>query len=149
MRHERSPSTLVLGVGVARNAKQQRNFVYRIASRHPRRSPPPQATCDPLLPFGTDTTGHAWLHRACWSAWYRARPRLRGAYFDGIRIQPKGGRALRPTRGNLMSNQETIRPKPSDYGIEISDPEIAQALADLVETGLVVDSGQRRIQNGK
>ena len=28
---------------------------------------------DPLLPFGTDTSGHAWLHRACWSAWHRAR----------------------------------------------------------------------------
>src|SRR5262249_24400920 len=29
--------------------------------------------CDPLLPFGTDTSGHAWLHRACWPAWHRAR----------------------------------------------------------------------------
>jgi hypothetical protein len=28
---------------------------------------------DPLLPFGTDTHGHAWLHRACWPVWYRAR----------------------------------------------------------------------------
>ena len=28
---------------------------------------------DPLLPFGTDTTGHAWVHRACWSAWHRGR----------------------------------------------------------------------------
>lgn len=28
---------------------------------------------DPLLPFGTDTTGHVWVHRACWSAWHRAR----------------------------------------------------------------------------
>jgi hypothetical protein len=46
-------------------------------------------------------------------------------------------------------NKETMRPKPSDYGIEMSDPEIAQALADLVEMGLVVDSGRRRFQNGK
>jgi hypothetical protein len=38
---------------------------------------------------------------------------------------------------------------PSDYDIEISDPEIAQALADLIEMGLVVDSGQRRFKNGK
>jgi hypothetical protein len=29
--------------------------------------------CDPLLPFGTDTSGHAWLHRSCWPAWHRAR----------------------------------------------------------------------------
>jgi hypothetical protein len=28
---------------------------------------------DPLLPFGTESTGHAWLHSRCWSAWYSAR----------------------------------------------------------------------------
>jgi hypothetical protein len=28
---------------------------------------------DPLLPFGAGTTGHAWLHSHCWSAWYAAR----------------------------------------------------------------------------
>jgi len=32
-----------------------------------------ERTCEPLLPFGTDTSGHAWLHRLCWPAWYRAR----------------------------------------------------------------------------
>lgn len=42
-----------------------------------------------------------------------------------------------------------MRPKPSDYGIEMSNPEIAQALVDLVEMGLVVDSGQRRSRAGK
>jgi hypothetical protein len=24
---------------------------------------------DPLLPYGTETTGHAWLHSRCWTAW--------------------------------------------------------------------------------
>jgi hypothetical protein len=39
-----------------------------------------------------------------------------------------------------MSNtQETMRPKPSDYAIDRGDPEIDQALADLVEMGLVVE----------
>ena len=28
---------------------------------------------DPLLPFGTDTHGHAWLHSGCWEAWYESR----------------------------------------------------------------------------
>jgi hypothetical protein len=32
-----------------------------------------ERSCDPLLPFGTELTGHAWMHRACWSGWYRAR----------------------------------------------------------------------------
>jgi hypothetical protein len=49
----------------------------------------------------------------------------------------------------MSETQERIRPKPSDYGIDGGDPEIDQALADLVEMGLVVDSGQRRFQNGK
>lgn len=28
---------------------------------------------EPLLPYGTTETGHTWLHRGCWSAWYDAR----------------------------------------------------------------------------
>jgi hypothetical protein len=28
---------------------------------------------DPLLPFGTETSGHAWVHRSCWPAWHQAR----------------------------------------------------------------------------
>jgi hypothetical protein len=28
---------------------------------------------DPLLPYGTEPTGHAWLHGRCWPAWHEAR----------------------------------------------------------------------------
>lgn len=28
---------------------------------------------DPLLPFGTETTGHTWLHSCCWLAWHARR----------------------------------------------------------------------------
>jgi hypothetical protein len=28
---------------------------------------------DLLLPFGTETTGHAWLHQRCWEAWRTRR----------------------------------------------------------------------------
>jgi hypothetical protein len=28
---------------------------------------------DPLLPFGTEASGHAWVHRSCWPVWHRAR----------------------------------------------------------------------------
>jgi hypothetical protein len=28
---------------------------------------------EPLLPFGAETGGHAWLHSRCWPAWYAAR----------------------------------------------------------------------------
>ncbi|EAQ34921.1 hypothetical protein NB311A_05865 [Nitrobacter sp. Nb-311A] len=50
-------------------------------NRNPARSPP--AHClgcggsdhayDKLLPFGTEPTGHAWLHSRCWPAWHAAR----------------------------------------------------------------------------
>ena len=28
---------------------------------------------DPLLPYGTEPSGHVWLHSRCWPAWYAAR----------------------------------------------------------------------------
>jgi hypothetical protein len=28
---------------------------------------------DPLLPFGAEMGSHAWLHSACWPAWYRTQ----------------------------------------------------------------------------
>jgi hypothetical protein len=28
---------------------------------------------DPLLPYGIERTGHAWLHSRCWPAWYADR----------------------------------------------------------------------------
>ena len=50
-------------------------------NRNPAPSPPGScAACGrgecsggPLVPFGNDTSGHAWLHRACWSAWHLGR----------------------------------------------------------------------------
>ena len=44
---------------------------------------------DPLRPFGTDASGHAWVHRACWPAWYRARETEAGAALTsmGVRVQ--------------------------------------------------------------
>ena len=30
-------------------------------------------TYDPLLSYGAEPTGHAWLHSRCWPAWYDAR----------------------------------------------------------------------------
>jgi hypothetical protein len=30
---------------------------------------------DPLLPYGVEPTGHAWLHSRCWEAWHAARKR--------------------------------------------------------------------------
>jgi hypothetical protein len=50
-------------------------------NRNPVRSPPSRClNCgqaehshDPLLPFGTGSSGYAWLHSRCWPAWHEAR----------------------------------------------------------------------------
>jgi hypothetical protein len=28
---------------------------------------------DPLRPFGTETSGHVWLHGTCWPGWHQLR----------------------------------------------------------------------------
>jgi len=33
----------------------------------------PEYAHDQLLPFGTESTGHAWLHSRCWPTWYEVR----------------------------------------------------------------------------
>jgi hypothetical protein len=50
-------------------------------NRHPARSLPGHCqgcgegehTGDLLLPFGTEVTGHSWLHWRCWPAWFGNR----------------------------------------------------------------------------
>ena len=50
-------------------------------NRNPQTSSPSHClTCggndsatDPLLPFGIDTNGHAWLHSRCWDGWFKSR----------------------------------------------------------------------------
>jgi hypothetical protein len=42
---------------------------------------------DPLLPFGADPGGHAWLHGACWPAWYRSRETEARAALSSMGIQ--------------------------------------------------------------
>ncbi len=31
------------------------------------------STHDPLLPYGTEPHGHAWVHSGCWPSWHEAR----------------------------------------------------------------------------
>jgi hypothetical protein len=86
-------------------------------SRNPVRSPPERCLgCggedhhhDPLLPFGIETTGHAWLHFGCWPPWHAARKSeavvaLTGmgipaaAEFMEISKEPHGQDLIRPRR---------------------------------------------------
>jgi hypothetical protein len=45
---------------------------------------------DPLLPFGTESTGHAWLHSNCWSAWSAARHAEAVAALEAMGIATPG-----------------------------------------------------------
>lgn len=47
------------------------------------------STSDPLLPFGAETHGHAWLHSRCWAGWHRARKEDAVAALDIMRINDR------------------------------------------------------------
>ena len=45
---------------------------------------------DPLLPYGIEPTGHAWLHSRCWPAWYEGRKAHTVAILSAMGITPAG-----------------------------------------------------------
>lgn len=70
--------------GLPRTSAEARAFACCVAewlNRNPVRSPPGRCRgCgagdqahDKLLPFGTEQTGHTWLHSRCWPAWRASR----------------------------------------------------------------------------
>lgn len=70
--------------GLPRAQAEARAFGCCVAewlNRNPLRSPPGRCLgCgggdnahDPLLPFGIEPDGHAWLHSRCWTAWHAGR----------------------------------------------------------------------------
>ena len=72
------------GGGLPRPEAEARAFsccVSEWMNRNPVTSPPDRCLAcgggdnanDPLLSFGTETHGHAWLHSRCWKGWYEGR----------------------------------------------------------------------------
>jgi hypothetical protein len=70
--------------GLPRSSAEARAFeccMVEWLNRNPVRSPPgrclhcgdSEGAIDKLLPYGTETTGHAWLHSRCWGAWHANR----------------------------------------------------------------------------
>lgn len=56
----------------------------------------------------------------------------------------------------MSDTQGKVGPEPSDDDIEVEmrnlemrNPELAQAMAELFEEGLIVDTGRRKFQNGR
>ncbi len=70
--------------GLSRSQAEAQAFACCVAewmNRNPQTSEPSRCLAcggddnanDPLLPFGTDTHGHAWLHSRCWDGWFKSR----------------------------------------------------------------------------
>lgn len=70
--------------GLTKNEAEARAFACCIVewlNRNPERSLPGRCVgCgqtehshDPPLPFGIESSGHAWLHSRCWDAWHAGR----------------------------------------------------------------------------
>jgi hypothetical protein len=55
---------------------------------------------DPLLPFGTASLGHAWLHGACWPQWYAERIRVAKVALNNMGITPNGIATNRQVSGS-------------------------------------------------
>jgi hypothetical protein len=49
-----------------------------------------ETTYDRLVPYGIESTGHAWLHGRCWPAWNRARQAEAVEALAAMGIPPNG-----------------------------------------------------------
>jgi hypothetical protein len=79
---ERARMAAVHGLtGIEAEARAFDCCVVEWLNRNPVRSPPSRClgcdqaehSCAPLLPFGIESSGHAWLHSRCWPAWHAGR----------------------------------------------------------------------------
>ena len=58
----------------------------------------------PLLPFGIERTGHAWLHSRCWRPWHASKPRLMRSPSPGDRDRgsDRVAKRFRKKRSRMM-----------------------------------------------
>jgi hypothetical protein len=54
---------------------------------------------DPLLPYGVEPTGHAWLHSRCWEAWHAARKGEAAAALKAMGVDRRNGMKGGPGHG--------------------------------------------------
>jgi hypothetical protein len=79
---ERARMAAIHGLtGIEAEARAFDCCVVEWLNRNPVRSPPGRClgcgqaehSHDPLLPFGIESSGHAWLHSRCWPSWHAGR----------------------------------------------------------------------------
>ena len=112
--------------GLPREEAEARAFaccVVEWLNRNPARSTPGRCLgCgggnhahDPLLPFGIETTGHAWLHSRCWPAWYAGRRAEAVAKLAAMGIGASVGRPKEQERRYERPRSDaTIDPCPTE-----------------------------------
>ena len=99
---DKRASTAEFASGLPRAQAEVRAFACCVAEwllRNPARSAAGQCghcgggdrAHDPLLPIGTETSGHVWLHSRCWSCWHESRMAEAAAALAAMGIE-------RPTR---------------------------------------------------
>ena len=84
---------------------------------------------NPLLPFGTEPTGHAWLHRGCWPAWHDERKAEAIAALKAMGITAPD--AILPDRQDV--NPEPVRQRHDDSGRTTTSLELTSAPAHRPE----------------
>ena len=83
--------------GLSRSEAEDHAFACSVSewlNRNPVTSPPGRCVAcgdreygyDPLLPYGVEPTGHAWLHSRCWEAWHAARKSEATAALKAMRV---------------------------------------------------------------
>jgi hypothetical protein len=72
---------------------------------------------DPLVPYGVEPTGHAWLHSRCWEAWHAAR---KGEAVAALRAMGIGKTDSDGMKGGPPGQgggaKEILRSTPNPYG---------------------------------
>jgi hypothetical protein len=62
---------------------------------------------NPVLPFGTEASGHAWVHRSCWPAWHPAREAEAVAALSSMGIRAKAPVLNAKNQGVAMKGQSS------------------------------------------
>jgi hypothetical protein len=62
---------------------------------------------NPVLPFGTEASGHAWVHRSCWPAWHHAREAEAVAALSSMGIRAEAPVLSAKNQGLAMKGQNS------------------------------------------
>jgi hypothetical protein len=96
------------GFGVGTEALAFEHCIVEWLMRHPVRSMPGCGRGDEhagiVVPFGTEASGHAWLHSECWSAWHAWRRAEAVTALTAMKIGSAGTEQTAGIRSSVAMN---------------------------------------------